>query len=110
MKRVILRDDAKRFVAVYEDGSRLVVHLYGDGESWWKWVIVPRSEALRRVQMARRQGVPWNGFEDWHLHSAELPMSPEHYGGPGRYYSTAPFRINNNRRYLVWAQHGGLDV
>jgi hypothetical protein len=104
------RDDGtRRTVQIYDDGIRAVT-FYHHGESWTRYVIVPRPTAIRYLRRLRRKWKrPANDCHWWDW----LPLSLlgcEHYGGPGHGFAHAPTQLQYGRRFLVFAQSGGLDV
>lgn len=90
----------------YRDGTRVVVKDFG--ESWTKYVIVPRDLALRTLKRAQELGCGEHILDACpmgHLHS-------ERYSGPGRPFTRMPWKLTKPRlrRFLVFVQSGGWDV
>lgn len=97
--------DVTRHVAIYRGGVRVVINTF-HGESWTTYVIVPRPMVIAAL---RRWGRP-NDIAELLPESASQYLGPEYYGGPGRTFYRAPCRILSSRRYVVYAQSGGLDI
>lgn len=69
----------------YPDGTIIVRHIHDDGEWWCEWLVAPSEDiALDHVGHA-------------------------HYGGPGRGFAHAPYRIKHPKK-VVFFQRGGLDI
>ena len=96
-------------VEMMADGTRVVTK--GNVESWTRYVIVPRRAAIRRIRRLRaKHDQQYHDCDWWHLIPTDRLFSPEHYGGPGRGFARLPVRIKSSRKYLVFAQGGGLDI
>jgi hypothetical protein len=112
------RDGAQRCRLRFERGVKAWVKVWGEGETWVRYVYVPRAVMVRGVRNLREQGLSWSSIgevlrdEWWEL----LPgqghglFRSEGYGGPGRPYAFAPCRMNGTRTHYMFAQTGGLDV
>ncbi len=102
---VLTRTDS-RYVAQYPRGIRVVV--LGDRESWTKYIIAPRRTLVAAIRKRRARGAQYHDCDTWR----ELPRVFSCAGGdnPGGPFAREPWRIANNRRFVVYAQSGGLDV
>lgn len=74
-------------------------------DSWTRYIVLDRRKILARVKQERRKGVRWN-LIGW----IAYPNWCATESGPGGPFRGFPSRIANNRRYIVVAQSGGLDV
>lgn len=102
-RTIITGDKAKNH---HPAAVRLVVHHYGDGDEWSRYLILDRSECLQIYHAARKAGASrWDALVE-----ATCPFWTETYRGPGRFFSSRPYTVRNGRRWRVVYQRGGLDV
>ncbi len=102
--------ESVRTVQTYEHGVRAVTVSYG-GESWHRYVIVPRQLMIDRIRRLRANGRSYHDCDWWTLiPSYESLLGYEHYSGPGRSFADAPHPMGYGRRWQVFAQRGGMDV
>jgi len=127
--------DVTRCVEVYENGIRVVSKIYA-GESWTRWIIVPRDVVIAQVRADKakeRRDVarclkvfPEAGrkpmtYPNWTgLHPAECAAAPwtcgQYYGGPGRPFCHGGGLMKRDsgragkRRFYVICESGGLDI
>ena len=93
-----------------KDGIRVVTLEFGDGESWYNYIIVPRSKVLESIKQQRKDKYtpnPMVGFSNGQYFDY---VSGEHYGGPGQSFIRRPYIRAKNRRFYVFCQSGGLDI
>lgn len=88
-----------------KDKVRKVTHLFGEGESWSQYTIVPRPVLLERYREAVANGCYWK-----HNPMCLVPLIYEHNDGPGRSFAGAPHLYRRSRRFYVFHQRGGLDI
>jgi hypothetical protein len=99
-----------RKVAVFPSGIRCVVKWSRSGESWHKYVIIPRRVLLERVRALRRAGRRWASIEWWELLPEDVPFNSCGDGGAGQAFAGEPIRQRSSRRFHVYYQNGGWDV
>lgn len=100
-----------RVVRLYTGGIREVFS--GDGESWSRFVIIPRRLMLNEIRKLRQRGSRIIGNWDfWELlpEGASELLRSERYSGPGCSFVRAPTKYNANRKFVVIHQGGGLDI
>lgn len=83
---------------------RLVIHYYGGGESWRKYLILNRRKILYDLKRAKtkkaKEFVVDNYKPGWY----------DYYRGPGYGFAREPYTCHKNKRFIVIAQSGGLDI
>jgi len=52
----MLTGDTSITVKTYRDGTRTVCKEYGNGESWWRYIIIPRENLLAEVIANKANG------------------------------------------------------
>lgn len=109
------RGHTERIVRIYTGGIREVVHIYHHGESWSRYIIIPRRQILNEIRKLRERGCPIAGhWTFWELLPEEVSnqmIRSESYGGPGRPFTHRPYKVRSrSRKYIVISQSGGLDI
>lgn len=100
----------ERIVELFPNGIRTITYLHNGGESWTRYVIVPRSFAIRMIRRLRvNRGWSYHACVWWEWLPEGL-VGAERCNGPGRGFSSAPAPWRYGRRWLIFAQSGGLDV
>lgn len=105
--------DTQRVVRLYTGGIREVVNVYHHGESWSRYIIIPRRLMLNEIRRLRAQGCTIIGsWSFWELlpDGASGLIRMEHYGGPGAPFVHLPCRWRSSRKFIVIYQSGGLDI
>ena len=103
--------DREHLQQVHPQAVRLVV--YGDRESWTRYLILDRAELVKTVAAYRRRGA-----QPWAAAALARPFWAERYGGPGQSFSHCPWKMKRKapgrpftaRRYVIIVQSGGLDI
>lgn len=109
MKLQFQADRGRRTIQLFTRGIRRVV--VGDRECWTTYTIIPRAAMVAGVRRLRANGRQYHDCDWWKLISGmDRWIAPGGYGGPGRAFSNDPHRMRSSRRYVVYAQSGGLDV
>lgn len=101
------REYGNRTVRIYPYGVRRVVEYYGDGEAWSEKIIVPRkviNEIIAGIKANPQMGLPRD------LLGIVPFLRGEYHGQPGGVFIRRPYIHTKNRRFLVAAQSGGLDI
>lgn len=103
-----------RVVRVYTGGIREVTHSYHHGESWSRYVIIPRRLILNEIRKLRAEGAiivgQWNFWELLPEGASEL-IGCESYSGAGQSFTHRPFKVRSrSRKYVIIYQSGGLDI
>lgn len=83
---------------------RLVVH--GDYECWTRYLVLDRSQVISEIRRYRELGYSYGDS----LRNAICPLWTCGESGPGRPFSRLAHRMKTGRRWIVWAQSGGLDI
>jgi|2_EtaG_2_1085320.scaffolds.fasta_scaffold12106_4 hypothetical protein len=105
----MLTEDTSITVKTYRDGTRTVCKEYGNGESWWRYVIIPRAILLAAVKANKEVGLGHINRSWWDLIPNQF-VGWAHDGGPGCPFATATHKWRSNRRWIVLTQHGGWDI
>ena len=99
----------RRVVRLYTGGVREVV--IGDSEYWSRYVIVPRKTVVAEIRKMKAKGFRrFDSLEEYLPEQAYDLMRSEHYGGPGRAFVRAAHKHKSGRKWVVYAQSGGLDI
>jgi hypothetical protein len=83
--------------------------IVGDRESWTKYTIVPRELALKTVRRVHCKGYSYSSCSEW-PQWLDLNFHYPRYGGPGRAFASDVSQYKRNRRFIVFHQHGGIDI
>jgi len=99
----------RRVVRLYTGGIREVV--IGDSEYWSRYVIVPRKTVVAEIRKMKAKGFRrFDTLEEYLPEQAFDLMRSEHYGGPGCAFIHRPYKRKSGRKWVVYAQSGGLDI
>lgn len=94
-----------------EPGFRILIRHEHHGESWVRFVAIPRSEIIRRIQRLRKLGMRWSQIAFWDDLMPYRAFMPVDTPEPGRAFHRNPVRLaRKNRRFVCFAQSGGLDI
>lgn len=96
-----------------ENDIRYVINEYGEGgESWRKWVIIPRQLMLETYRELKKKGYKSYQLSPKHLLLYLIPdyFQYVHCGGPGRPFANDICQLRCSRRFFVFQQHGGWDI
>lgn len=113
-KSVGQRRDTERVVRLYTGGIREVIHYHGYGESWSRYVIIPRRLMLNEIRKLRDKGAiivgQWNFWELLPEGASEL-IRYESYSGAGQSFTHRPYKVRSrSRKFVIIHQSGGLDI
>lgn len=101
-----------RSVRIYTGGIREVFHQW-HGESWSRYIIIPRRLVLNEIRKLRAKGCAivgnWNFWELLPEGASDLIRS-ETNGYPGGPFVRAPYKMKSARKFVVICQSGGLDI
>jgi hypothetical protein len=89
---------------------RIVIN--GDYECWTRYVIIPRDVINQNIRDARAEGLQYRDIDIFEALPAKALkyIGSYYYGGPGRSFTNGGFVYKKNRRFVVYAQSGGLDI
>lgn len=102
-----------RIVRQYTGGVREVLRSH-HGESWTRYIIIPRRLILNEIRKLRKLGCKvvgnWNFWELLPEGASEL-IRCEYYSGPGQSFAHRPCKVRSrSRKYVVIYQSGGIDI
>ena len=99
----------RRVVRLYTGGIREVI--VGDSEYWSRYVIVPRKTVVAEIRKMKAKGFRrFDTLEEYLPEQAYELIGGEHYSGPGRGFAHRPCKLKSGRKWVVYAQSGGLDI
>ena len=99
----------RRVVRLYTGGVREVV--IGDSEYWQRYVIIPRKTVLAEIRKMKAKGFRrFDSLQEYLPEQAYELIDAEYYSGPGRAFAHRHYKLKSNRKWIVYAQSGGLDI